>query len=129
MFEITGTPTLLYGHTGNFQEYSGDKDFISLNQFAEEVLASCGPYHTRDCSETEKALLDELMSLSIQDIEKRIQDLVDREIEAERYFDEELMNLQKTYDHMNQEHELTKANLKREIKLMKHLRDHRQTLT
>jgi thioredoxin-like negative regulator of GroEL len=128
-FKITGTPTLIYGHSGNVQEYSGDKDFNSLNQFAEEVLASCGPYNTADCSDTEKTLLNELISLSIQDIEERIQGLVDIELEAERYFDEEVIKLQKSYDHLNQEHELTKANLKREIKLLEILRNHRQTIT
>jgi thioredoxin-like negative regulator of GroEL len=128
-FEINGTPTLIYGDSGNFQEYLGDKDFISLNQFAEEIFASCGPYNREACSEKGKALLNELMSLTIQDIDYRIQTLIDKEQEAEHYFDEGMMELQKEYDYINQEHELTKAELKREIKLLKKLRNHRYTLT
>ena len=123
-FHILGTPTLLYGNPHDLQEYAGDKDFVSLNAWAKEVLVpTCTPESVSFCTETEKMQLDKWMKLGLQDIEEMIQSVLDREEKVRIEFQSKVNHLQSRYDELQQHHALHTARIQRNITLLKSIQN------
>lgn len=123
-FNILGTPTLLYGSPHDLQEYGGDKDFVSLNAWARQVLVPvCSPDHIAACSESEKLQMDTWMKLSLQDIEDMIQSVLDRETRVQQEFQASVEELQRHYDALQQDHTMHCARIQRNVQLLKSVKD------
>ena len=86
-FDVTGTPTLLYGLVDDLKEYGGDKDFPSLNSWAKEVLFPiCSPDGLEYCSGTEKQWIESWMQMTPDEI----QGMIDSNLAAEENIEKTL---------------------------------------
>ena len=118
-FDVTGTPTLLYGDPNNLSEYGGDKDFLSLNAWAKEVLIPiCSPDNTDPCSDVEKQWIDDWMKMNPDEIQQMIDSKLKEEEDIHKVFDVGMAEMQAQYDAMNNKIVLEKARAKKYINLL-----------
>jgi thiol-disulfide isomerase/thioredoxin len=121
---ITGFPTLLYGepsHDGVFlQEYTGEKTYLTLSQFANETLIApvCSPGHLEPCDGATRALLQGFWKSSREQLESQVELAETAISKAEQQLDGSYRSLQEVYRVAAQEHELVTAQLKRELKFL-----------
>jgi hypothetical protein len=122
--DITGFPTLLYGepsHDGIFlQEYRGEKTYLALSQFANDTLIApvCSPGHLEPCDGATRALFQGFWSSSVEELESQIKTSEQAIAKAEQQFDLQYRSLKEIYGIAAQEHELVRAQLKRQLKLL-----------
>merc|ERR1711879_807765 len=70
---VQGYPTIKYGDPDSLQDYGGERDFDSLKKFAEANLGPvCGPSSMDACDETDKAILEAAMAMTLKDLEADI---------------------------------------------------------
>eukprot|EP00929_Paragymnodinium_shiwhaense_P055992 TRINITY_DN28025_c0_g1_i1.p1 TRINITY_DN28025_c0_g1~~TRINITY_DN28025_c0_g1_i1.p1 ORF type:complete len:185 (-),score=77.77 TRINITY_DN28025_c0_g1_i1:110-664(-) len=104
MAKIEGFPTIKYGDPTAMQEYSGGRDFDSLQRFAQDNLGPlCGPEMLDLCTEKDKALVESFMSLSKDDLDGKIQAKEDALKTADDLFDEEVKKLNEAYQSLQKE--------------------------
>ena len=122
-FDVTGTPTLLYGDPLNLKEYGGDKDYPSLNSWAKEVLIPiCSPNNLTPCNDIEKKWIEKWMKMSPTEIQNIIEGKLEEEENAHQQFEMEMAKLQSRYDDFNNQYTLEKSKISWDVKLLRDIR-------
>jgi protein disulfide-isomerase-like protein len=81
---VQGFPTLKYGAPSDLQDYQGGRDFDALKKFADENLKPiCGINNLDLCEPEEKAEIDALLAMSVEDLDKIIEEMNGKITEAE----------------------------------------------
>ena len=130
-YDIVGTPTILYGHRLDLNEYGGDVSFAKLKQFTKDYLLDvsnkggfCTPDNVDVCSDKDKKLIESLMKMSMEELEEMTRNMKNDEERGEIDFQLEMDKLQTIYDDINNSHVLNQAAIKRQINLLNNIMDH-----
>lgn len=105
---VQGFPTIKYGDPSNLEKYEGGRDFDTLKAFADANLKPmCSPANIDLCDDDQKAAIEELMAMSMDDLKAEIKK-GDQGIEnAEKTFKDELSKLQARYQELMAEKDET----------------------
>lgn len=126
----TAYPTLTYGDASNMGRYlhtyqSLQKDFDSLHQFVESTLweqAFCTPGNylvDGFCNATEKARIQQYYDVSLAELASFIEREESLLHAAEETFRKSTATMKAQYDKLSKGREKTKAQIKRQLQLMK----------
>merc|ERR1712224_621967 len=103
---VRGYPTIKYGDPNALEDYKGGRSYADMETFAAENLGpSCGPANLDLCDDDEKATIEELMKLSDEDLEAKINEGTKKMEDAESTFKSEVEKLQARYQELQQEKE------------------------
>merc|ERR1719219_79695 len=92
---VQGFPTIKYGDPSALEKYEGGRDFDSLKKFADENLKPmCSPSNMDLCDDDQKAELNKLMEMSLEDLETAITEGEKKITDAEENFKTELQKHQ-----------------------------------
>ena len=125
---ILGLPTLKYGdpsYGGVFlEQYADDRSTEALSQFARELVSRslCTPTMTEGCDVEAKGQLEKFWAMSLSSVEKEIDRMEKMISDAETEFREAFDAMQMEYDEASVRHEMTKARIKKDIKLLQTLK-------
>jgi len=110
---VQGFPTIKYGDPSALEKYEGGRDFDSLKKFADENLKPmCSPSNMDLCDDDQKAELNQLMEMSLDDLETAITEGEKKITDAEENFKTELQKLQDQYQELMKTKEDTIAEVK-----------------
>jgi len=110
---VQGFPTIKYGDPSALEKYEGGRDFDSLKKFADENLKPmCSPSNMDLCDDDQKAELNKLMEMSLEDLETAITEGEKKITDAEENFKTELQKLQDQYQELMKTKEDTIAEVK-----------------
>jgi len=110
---VQGFPTIKYGDPSALEKYEGGRDFDSLKKFADENLKPmCSPANMDLCDDDQKAELNKLMEMSLDDLETAITEGEKKITDAEETFKSELQKLQDQYQELMKTKEDTIAEVK-----------------
>lgn len=110
---VQGFPTIKYGDPSALEKYEGGRDYDSLKTFADNNLKpQCSPSNMDLCDDEQKAELNKLLEMSIDDLATAIKDGEAQIAEAETTFKNELQKLQDQYQELMKTKEDTIANVK-----------------
>ncbi|KAL7445948.1 hypothetical protein ACHAXH_009596 [Discostella pseudostelligera] len=110
-FEIVGLPTLLYGDASlggiYLEEYSGDKTFEDLREFAiEHLVATCNPGNLDACTSESRKDMEEYIAMSYSELNEKILALETKQEELKDSYKDMFAKLQKQYDEILTEKEI-----------------------
>lgn len=72
---IRGYPTIKYGDPNNLEDYKGGRTYDAFKQFADENLGpSCGPANLDLCDDEKKTMIEKLMAMPSDDLNKAIEE-------------------------------------------------------
>jgi hypothetical protein len=94
---VKGFPTIKHGDPSALEDYSGGRDFDSLQKFAQGLKALCSPSNMDLCDDEGKAKIEKVQAMSDEEIATAITDGESKMEEAETTFKTELEKLQATY--------------------------------
>merc|ERR1719403_293416 len=110
---VQGFPTIKYGDPSALEKYEGGRDFDSLKKFADENLKPmCSPSNMDLCDDDQKAELNKLMEMSLDDLETAITEGEKKITDAEETFKTEPQKLQDQYQELMKTKEDTIAEVK-----------------
>lgn len=110
---VRGYPTIKWGDPSDLQDYSGGRDYSSLEKFAKENLKPmCSPKNIDLCDDEKKAELVKYQGMSAGDLASAIAAEEKKLEDAESLFKAEVQKLQEKYQALNQEKEDTIAAVK-----------------
>ena len=110
---IEGFPTLMYGDPDFLETYEGSREFDELYVFATSHLkATCSPKNIDMCNGEEKAQLEELMKMPIEELEADVKSIDDAGDQMETDFDESTDGLEDEYMAMLEENKKAKDEAK-----------------
>lgn len=104
---VRGFPTVKHGDPNNLQDYEGGREFDDLASFAKALKPACSPANDEHCDEKQKAELDALLKLSVEDLEKGVKDGEKSLEDAEETFKTEVEKLQAKYEKLQAEKDTT----------------------
>jgi uncharacterized coiled-coil protein SlyX len=105
---VEGYPTLKYGDPNALEKYTWARDYDSLKKFVETELGpTCGPYNLELCNDAQKGEIARLRSLSIDELDKVINEKEATIAKAEGDLKDLLAALNKMYKKAKQEKEKT----------------------
>jgi len=110
---VRGYPTIKWGDPSNLEDYSGGRDFASLEKFAKENLKPmCSPSNIDLCDGQKKADIEKFLGMH----EKELDDLIagkEKEMEeAEATFKKGVEELQAKYQELMKEKEKKETEIK-----------------
>jgi len=95
---VKGYPTLKWGSPDDLQDYQGGRGFDELKKFADENLKPiCAPGNLDLCEEEDKKKIEEIMAMSDEDLQAKIEEGDKAIADAEETFQTKLTELQNTY--------------------------------
>jgi len=104
MAGVEGYPTLKYGNPDDLQDYEGGREYDDLFKFAKENLGPvCGISAIENCTEDQKAKLDDFLAQGLEKLEERMTKFNDGVNALEENFDKELEKLQNRYEKLEEE--------------------------
>jgi protein disulfide-isomerase-like protein len=110
---IKGFPTIKWGSADDLADYSGGRDFKSLEKFANDNLKPmCSPANIDLCDDDKKAEIVKLQALSAEELTKLIEAEEQKLEDAESNFKAEVQKLQDTYQKLQSDKEETIAAVK-----------------
>jgi len=110
---VQGFPTIKYGDPNALEKYEGGRDFDSLKKFADENLKPmCSPVNMDLCDDDQKAELNKLLEMDLDDLKTKIEEGEKKIEEAEETFKTELQKLQDAYQKLTKDKEDTIAGVK-----------------
>lgn len=110
---VRGFPTIKYGDPADLQDYNGGRDFDALKKHADENLGpQCGPKNLELCSDAQKAEIEKVMTMSDDEITKKIKEAEEELENAETTFKSEVEKLQKSYEQLMKDKDDTIAKVK-----------------
>eukprot|EP00931_Biecheleriopsis_adriatica_P094871 TRINITY_DN6849_c1_g1_i1.p1 TRINITY_DN6849_c1_g1~~TRINITY_DN6849_c1_g1_i1.p1 ORF type:complete len:176 (+),score=73.42 TRINITY_DN6849_c1_g1_i1:194-721(+) len=81
---VSGYPTIKYGDPSDLKDYSGGRDFDSLQKFAQENLGpTCGIDNIDLCSDEDKALIEKFQAMSPEELDAAIKEVDDKAAKIE----------------------------------------------
>merc|ERR1712060_669545 len=94
-----GFPTLKYGEPHNLNDYSGGREYSELSNFAKENLVpTCSVSNIELCDEGNKTVIEEFKAMSIEDLEKKIQEIDDKIEKMENEVEDGINRLEEQYE-------------------------------
>jgi gas vesicle protein len=110
---VQGFPTIKYGDPSALEKYEGGRDYDSLKKFADENLKPmCSPANMDLCDDDQKAELNKLLEMELDDLKSKIEEGEQKIEEAEETFKTELQKLQDAYQKLTKDKEDTIASVK-----------------
>jgi hypothetical protein len=109
---VQGFPTIKHGDPANLDAYEGGRDFASLNKFASALKPVCSLANPDLCDDEQKAEMDKIKAMSLEDIEAFISEQEAKSADAETTFKTELDKLQAAYKKLQEAKEATLAEVK-----------------
>uniref|UniRef100_A0A7S4SD34 Thioredoxin domain-containing protein n=1 Tax=Ditylum brightwellii TaxID=49249 RepID=A0A7S4SD34_9STRA len=110
---VQGFPMLKYGDPAALDDYQGGRSYDDLAAFAKENLKPmCGLSNIDLCDDEKKAMIESLMAMSKDDLEKSVETETLKIVAAEEDFQNELQKLQDTYEELLKTKEATEAEVK-----------------
>ncbi|KAL7438971.1 hypothetical protein ACHAXM_006594 [Skeletonema potamos] len=110
---VQGFPTLKWGDPSDLQEYQGPRSFDALKEFADANLKPmCSVKNIDLCDDEKKELIAKYQGMSVEDLEKAVQEKMDQIDDAEKTFQEEVEKLQQKYESLEKERSETVAAVK-----------------
>lgn len=109
---VKGFPTIKSGEPSNLVDYSGGRDFASLQTFAKGLKPSCSPSNIDLCDADEKAEIEKVQAMSAEELDAGIADGEAKMEEAETTFKSEVSKLQASYEALQKGKEETIAAVK-----------------
>ncbi len=111
---IEGFPTLMYGDPDFLESYDGSREFDELYVFATSgnLKASCSPKNIHLCDDEEKAKMEELIAMSIEDLKNAVKEIDDKMAKAEDDFDASTEVLEEEYMKMTEMNKKVKDEVK-----------------
>jgi len=97
---VRGYPTIKFGDPNALEDYKGGRTLKDLEKFASELGPSCGPGNMDICGDEEKAEIEELMKLTDEELDEKINAGQTKMEEAEATFKEEVEKLQEQYQNL-----------------------------
>jgi len=97
---VQGFPTLKHGDPSSLEDYSGGRDYDTLEKFASGLTPSCGPANMDLCDDKQKAELQKVFDLSDDEINSKIADGEKQLADIEATFKSEVEKLQATYQEL-----------------------------
>merc|ERR1712176_1647756 len=95
---VRGFPTIKHGDPNALEDYSGGRDFESLQKFASGLKPLCSPSQRDLCDEEQLKKIDELTALGADGLKAQIAQ-GEKDIEAaEETFKAEVEKLQAKYE-------------------------------
>mmetsp|Transcript_23007 Transcript_23007/g.30442 ORF Transcript_23007/g.30442 Transcript_23007/m.30442 type:complete len:170 (-) Transcript_23007:1685-2194(-) len=110
---VQGFPTLKYGDPTALDDYQGGRSYDDLAAFAKENLKPmCGLSNIDLCDDEKKAMIESLMAMSKDDLEKTVATESQKITDADETFKSELKKLQEKYEELLKTKEATEAEVK-----------------
>jgi len=110
---VQGFPTIKYGDPNALEKYEGGRDYDTLKKFADENLKPmCSPANMDLCDDDQKAELNKLLEMELDDLKSKIEEGEKKIEEAEETFKTELQKLQDAYQKLTKDKEDTIASVK-----------------
>jgi len=110
---VKGFPTIKWGEPGALEDYKGQRDFDALKKFADENLKPmCSPANLELCDDDKKKEIEDLMSLSAEELDAKISEGDKKIADAERHFKTEVEKLQAAYQKLMSDKDDTIENVK-----------------
>jgi len=96
---VEGYPTVKYGDPAMLENYDGERSLDALSAFAKENLKpTCSPSHLELCSDEEKATIDKIQAMSLDELDDAIDTIEDKIEEAEDDAEKAIDRLQEEYE-------------------------------
>lgn len=109
---VQGYPTLKHGDPNSLEDYKGGRDYKDLLKFAKSLKPSCSPSNIDLCDDKQKAEIEEVSKLSIEELDDAIKEGEEKIKAAEKLFETSLEKLQAKYKKLSEEKEATIADVK-----------------
>jgi FtsZ-binding cell division protein ZapB len=101
---VQGFPTLKWGDPEDLQEYQGPRSFDALKEFAEANLKPmCSVKNIDLCDDENQELIKKYQDMSVEDLEKAVEEKMVQIDEAEKTFEMEVEKLQQKYESLEKE--------------------------
>ena len=112
---VQGFPTLKYGNPASLSDYDSGRDFESMNDFVtNELKLSCSPDNMDLCSDEEKAAIEVVQNMAVEDLEEQIKKADEALAAADKVLEDGIEGLQEKYEAMNEAHEQEVQKVKEE---------------
>jgi len=125
-FNVTGYPTLLYGHVIDLQQYLGQRDFVLMRELVEQELMEkdiCSVAVPDKCDNDKQKLVKRFQNMNSAELDQAIADLDERDQEAQQYQKDIIDALEASYAAKIETTRSQKQEIKRNIqKLKKYLK-------
>jgi len=100
---VQGFPTIKHGDVSDLQAYEGGRDFASLQKFAKALKPSCSPKNIDICSDEDRATIEALQAMPLDELEAAIAEKSNELTDAEATFKAEVGKLQAKYESLQEE--------------------------
>merc|ERR1719391_1858624 len=96
---VEGFPTIKHGDPSNLEDYEGGRDLEDLEKFAKESLGPrCGPANLDLCDAAGKKQIEGFMAMSVDALERAIEEKDAEMKKAETDLEEFVKGLQEQYE-------------------------------
>lgn len=103
---VKGFPTIKYGDPADLQTYEGGRDEKALKAFAEtKLVAMCSVKNIALCSDEKKKEIEVLQTMTVEDLQKKIDEQEESLKTIESEFKKSVEGLQKLYEGYTKEKE------------------------
>jgi len=121
---VRGYPSLKWGDPADLQDYSGGRDYDTLEKFAKENLKPmCSPSNIDLCDDDKKKEIEKFQAMTPVELDKAIADKEQEQEKVEKDFKELVEGLQKTYQEANEKKDAALEDIKNSgLGLMKAVR-------
>jgi len=102
---VQGFPTIKHGDPADLEDYQGGRDYKALTAFAGSLKPLCSLKNMDLCDADQKANIEKLQAMSVEELQKAIDDSKAKEQEANDTFDTELQKLQDSYKKLQENKE------------------------
>ena len=109
---VQGFPTIKHGDVSDLQAYEGGRDFSSLQKFAAGLKPSCSPKNIDICSDEDRAKIEEMQAMPLEELEAKIAEGSQALVDAEANFKAEVAKLQATYESLQEANTTAIADVK-----------------
>jgi len=110
---VQGFPTIKWGDPSALEDYQGGRDYEALKKFAKDNLKPmCSPANIDLCDEEKKKKIEELQAMDKAELTKQIEDKKAEIKTLETTFEEEVKQLQASYEQMQKDKEQKIADVK-----------------
>jgi hypothetical protein len=101
---VQGFPTIKWGDPSSMEKYEGGRDYEALKKFAKENLKPvCSPSKIDLCDEAKKKEIEDLQTLSSEELTEKIIDKKKSIKDAEEKFEADVKNLQADYEQLQKD--------------------------
>lgn len=95
--DVKGFPTVKFGDPSALEDYKGGRDLDALRTFAKDLKPNCNAETLENCSEEQTAIIKDLKTKSIKELEETVSSHAKEEEEIEDTFRLGVQELQQTY--------------------------------